>query len=211
VAVDGGGINAENTSMIYGRVDEMRSGKVFGWAFDSSYTDDHLEVTITRGSDVVARGQANLHRSDLPDAGVGRGDHAFEIILPPNISSFHGLVIVARSTKSGDAPLPIATNDDRHLDDLFHIFAKRYDGALAALKTDLDRLHDSIGNEQIVVQPEPIFDAAYIDERFAEFESRFEELQVFVMRLDEITKILQDHVARGKRRGLFSRIFGKSA
>jgi hypothetical protein len=74
--------------MIVGRVDGMRNGKVYGWAFNSDEPDEHLEIKVSRGGVVIATSLANSLRKDLPDAGIGNGDHAFDIALSPATSSF---------------------------------------------------------------------------------------------------------------------------
>lgn len=186
--------------MIYGRVDELRNGKALGWAYDSDNPDGHLNVSIRRGRDVIASGIADVYRSDLPDAGVGAGDHAFEILLPSNIVSFQGLTFAASSENAGETLLPIATNDERHLDDLFQIFAGRYDKALRALKSDIDDLKET-GTGQAVLDD--------VDGRMKRIEKRIEEMEVFIMRLDETSRVLQQHVGLAKKKSLFARMFGR--
>jgi hypothetical protein len=200
--------------MIHGRVDEMRNGKVYGWAFDSDNPDHHLEIRITRGSDVIALGLADRMRADLPDAGVGKGDHAFEIVVPPNITSFVGLVILAKSEKSGQAPLAIATNDERRLDDLFEIFARKYDDALFALKADIDDVRATKATgaaEKFAPEDVPEASLASIDERLSNAEKHIADLEVFVMRIDESLRKLQQRVGILRPPGLFARIFRRGA
>lgn len=196
--------------MIHGRVDEMTNGKVYGWAFDSDNPDHHLEIRITRGSSVIALGLADKMRADLPDAGVGKGDHAFEIVLPPNITSFSGLVIVAKSDTSGQATLPIATNDERRVDELFEIFARKYDDALFALKADIDDLRATSDKIEEVV-PQGVSDAslAAIDDRLKKAEKHLADLDIFIMRIDESLRALQHRVGLLKPPGFFARIFGR--
>lgn len=189
--------------MIVGRVDEMANGKVHGWAFNSDSPGERLEIRISRGSDVVATGKADNFRKDLPDAGVGDGNHAFGIDVPSNISSFHGLVIVARSAASGEAVLPIATNDERRVDDLFHVFAQRYDDILVNLKSDIDGLRGEGGpGVGKILGPE-------LEERLSKVEKRIEDFEVFIVRLDEITRKLEERVGLLRPKGLFSRLRSK--
>ncbi|MBI1213445.1 MAG: glycosyltransferase [Alphaproteobacteria bacterium] len=58
-------------------------------------------VEILCDGELVATGQANLFRQDLLDAGIGVGNHGFDITLPENI--FDGAVrqITARSKRHG--------------------------------------------------------------------------------------------------------------
>jgi hypothetical protein len=192
--------------VLAGRVDEMRNGKVYGWAYNSDNPEEHLEVTVNRGGDVVARGSANLFRKDLPDAGIGKGDHAFEISLPPNITSFHGVILVAKSANSGEVPLPIATNDERRVDDLFQVFAQRYDEVLLALKAEIDLLNgvgDLKRDRELAAIPE-------FDRRLSELEKRIEDFEVFVVRLDEISRVLQERAGLNRKRGIFSFFFRRN-
>jgi hypothetical protein len=185
--------------MIVGRVDEMANGKVHGWAFNSDNPGERLEIRISRGSDVVATGKADLFRKDLPDAGVGDGNHAFGLDVPSNISTFHGLVIVARSATSGEAVLAIATNDERRVDDLFHVFAQRYDDILVNLKSDIDGLRGEDGaGAGKMLGPE-------LEERLLKLEKRLEDFEVFVVRLDEITRKLEERVGLLRPKGFFTR------
>jgi hypothetical protein len=182
--------------MIVGRVDEMTNGKVYGWAFNSDNPGERLDIRISRGSDVVATGKADVFRKDLPDAGVGDGEHAFAIDLPPNISSFTGLVIVARSAASGEAVLPIATNDERRVDDLFHVFSQRYDDLMVEMKSELDTLRRDGGDA--VLRGE-------LEDRLSKIERRLEDFEVFIVRLDEITRTLQERVGLLRPKGFFAR------
>ena len=186
--------------MIVGRVDVMRDGKVFGWAYNSESPDEHLEISINRGAKVIATGRANLMRDDLPDAGIGKGDHAFEIVLPPAISSLQGITLMAKSASVGEAALPIATDDDRRTDELFQILTQRYDGALVALKAEIDLLNGVGGLQHardLTALPE-------FERRLSELEKRIEDFEVFVVRLDEISRILQERAGLTRRRGFFS-------
>ena len=187
--------------MIVGRVDEMMNGKVYGWAFNSDNPGERLDIRVSRGSDVVAAGKADEFRKDLPDAGVGDGQHAFSIDVPPNISSFHGLVIVARSVASGEAVLPIATNDERRVDDLFHVFAQRYDDLLVEMKSQIDAVKGGggagTGAGDTILRAE-------MEERLSKLEKRLEDFEVFVVRLDEMTRLLQERVGLLRPKSLFA-------
>lgn len=190
--------------MIVGRVDGMSKGKVYGWAFNSDSPDEHLEIRISRGSAVLATGRADRFRKDLPDAGIGDGDHAFEIVLPPDISSVRGILAVARSATAGEAALAIATNDDRRMDDLFEIFSRRYDEALVAFKAELDDLKkvERPSGRKTELPPEFVG-------RLSRLERRIDDIEVFVVRLDELAKKLQDRIDVAGSRGIFSSLFRK--
>lgn len=181
----------------------MRNGKVYGWAYNSDNPNEHIEVRVNRGAEVIATGLADRMRPDLPEAGIGKGDHAFEIVLPPNISSFHGIMLVARSERAGEAPLPIATNDDRRIDDLFHIFSRRYDEALIAFKSEIDTLKNA--GERPAAQG--LASLPDFERRLSELEKRIEDFEVFIVRLDEMSRILQQRVGLTRSGGIFSFLF----
>ena len=186
--------------MIVGRIDGMRNGKVYGWAFNSDEPDEHLEIKVSRGGAIVATGLANSLRKDLPDAGIGKGDHAFDIALAPDTSSFHGVMVVARSAKAGEALLPNATNDDLRIDDLFRIFSRRYDEALVAFKAEIDALKKAGSHTRIPkAELQPDF-----ERRLSQLEKRMDDIEVFVVRLDEIAKGVQQRIDSSRSRGIFT-------
>ncbi len=191
--------------MLTGRVDDFQSGKVFGWAYNSENLDEHLLIRISFGSQVVASGVANMMRPDLPDAGVGEGDHAFEILVPPHIVSLKGLVVMAQSSRLGDAVLPIASNDDRHLDDLFQIFSDRYEEALQAFKSEIDLLRDEVRQDGAPSLDMP----ENIHKRLTALEHRMESSEVFFVRIDEMMREFTESRSRRKGRGFFDLFKGK--
>lgn len=193
--------------MLTGRVDDFQNGKIFGWAFNSDNTDEHLLIRISFGSQVVASGVANLVRPDLPDAGVGKGDHAFEILMPPHIVSLKGLVAMAQSSRHGDAVLPIASNDERHMDDLFQVFSDRYDDALHMLKAEIDKVRTEFEAARETETP-PLPQA--IESRLVALESRMEASEIFLMRIDELLRKQSMVLERQKTKGWF-RLFGSRA
>jgi hypothetical protein len=191
--------------MLTGRVDELRNNKVYGWAYNSEKPSEHLVIRIMQGPQVIASGVANLMRPDLPEAGIGDGDHAFEILVPQNITSFHGLMIVAQSVREGEIALPIATNDDRRLDDLFEVFSERYEAALFALKDEIDHLRESQAT-----RPEPLVKPpldSQLETRLAKLEQRIEASEIFVMRIDSQIRELIEAAKKQKQTKRFFGLF----
>ena len=180
--------------MISGRVDEMRNSKVHGWAFNSDDRNERLEILIKRGDEIVASGIADAFREDLPNAGVGDGKHAFGIPVPPTFASFLGLTVVARSASSGEVQLPIANNDERKIDSLFAGVTRRYDNLLLEMKSEVDAVKAGASSEW----------RDEVNERLARIEKRLEDFEVFVMRLDEMTRKLQERVGLLKPKGMFA-------
>ncbi len=190
--------------MLTGRIDDFQNGKIFGWAFNTDNEDEHLLIRISFGSQVIASGVANQNRPDLPDAGIGKGDHAFEISVPPHIVSLKGLVGMAQSSRHGDSVLPIASNDERHLDELFQVFADRYDEALRIMKDELDRLGEENQSLRESAKHAVTDLPADIERRLIALEHRMETSEVFFVRIDEM---MQEQIKAGRKRS-GRRLFG---
>lgn len=188
--------------MLTGRVDELQNNKVYGWAYNSEKPSEHLVIRIMQGPQVIASGVANLKRPDLAEEGIGDGDHAFEIATPPNITSFQGLMIIAQSVREGEIALPIATNDDRRIDDLFHIFSERYEAALFALKDEIDDIRAS---QEAAAPDKASHLDADIEARLGKLEQRIEASEIFVMRIDSQ---LRELVEAAKKQKKSKRFFG---
>jgi hypothetical protein len=193
--------------MLMGRVDELQNGKFYGWAFNEEQPDEHLVIRVMRGAQVIATGVANMERRDLREGGVGDGDHAFEIVAPPNITSFQGLMIIAQSQRAGEIPLPVATNDDRRFDEMFSAYAEQYESVLLGFREEIDALKDrcevlEAGVPESETQAELPADLA---QRLTSLETRIESTEVFIVRIDEmLRKLMEEHKKKGKKRfGLF--------
>lgn len=191
--------------MLTGRVDEMQHGKIWGWAFNEEQPGEHLLIRVMRGPQVIAGGVANMTRPDLPEAGIGDGDHAFAIDVPPNITSFQGLMIVAQSQKAGEIALPIATNDERRFDEMFAVFADRYEDALMKFKTEVDDVKTRCLALETAAPAAPHRLSAVqlpddLAERLARLESRMEAAEVFFVRIDEtVRKLVEGRAGKRKR------------
>jgi hypothetical protein len=186
--------------MLTGRVDDFKSNKIYGWAFNTEQPEEHLVIRVMQGTQVIATGVANIFRRDLPEAGIGDGHHAFEVLMPPNISSFHGLMLIAQSAKNGEVALPIATNDDRHLDKLFSTFSREYEEALIAFKQELDAVKARC---DVLEEANP--DAATelppdLAQRLTKLESRLDSAEVFFMRIDESVRRLVEEKGKAKKK-----------
>lgn len=186
--------------MLVGRVDELRNSVLYGWAFNTASTDEHLLIKVNLTGQVIASGVASMVRPDLPDAGIGLGDHAFEIIMPPNVQSFHGLGIVAESRQHGEILLPIATSDDRKLDELFEDYAARYESVLVELKNRIDALAGSTETSGDASDQLP----ETWDKRLAALENRMEAAEISLMRIDQTLRKWSEEQKR-KSGGWFGR------
>jgi hypothetical protein len=188
--------------MLTGRADELVDGKLIGWAFNEDNPDEHLVIRVMFGQQVVGSGVANVERVDLVEAEIGKGDHAFHVTLAPHISSLDGLMVIAQSVRSGEAPLPIASSDDRKIDTLLHAFGERYDDALRHLKSEIDTLAEQVAEHQD--QPGQSIDLPDdIADRLVAIESRLDAAEVFFLRIDETLRKLTVEKSQKKRKRLF--------
>lgn len=192
--------------MLTGRVDELVDGKLVGWAFNEDNPDEHLVIRVMFGQQVVGSGVANVERVDLVEAEIGKGDHAFYVALAPHIKSVDGLMVIAQSVRAGEAPLPIASSEDRKIDTLFHAFGEQYDAALRQLKQEIDALSRNVA-KQIAMQrnePPPVVELPdNIADRLTSIESRLDAAEVFIMRIDETLRKLTADKNQKKRKRLF--------
>jgi hypothetical protein len=194
--------------MLIGRVDELQNGNIYGWAFNAEQPGEHLLIRVMRGPQVIASGVANMMRPDLPEAGVGDGDHAFQIPIPPNITSFQGLMIIAQSQKAGEIPLPIATNDERKFDEMFETFSARYEDVLLAFKEEVDAVKarcTALEAEQQASGMLPVELPADLSQRLSRLEARMEAAEIFFVRIDETVRKLME--GKGGKRKRFLGIF----
>lgn len=192
--------------MLIGRVDNFANSNLTGWAFNKEAPGEHVIIRVNFGTQIVATGVANILRPDLPKSGIGAGDHAFRIELPPNITSVSGLMIIAQSQKHGEVALPIATNDERTLDALFNSFTKRYDNTLGIFKQEIDDIKERLEDRGPTGEPNDIRDLPDdLAERLIKLENRMESAEVFFVRIDMMMRQLVDE--KTKRRKRFLGIF----
>ena len=124
--------------MLIGHIDAFERGKLYGWAFNPDDANEHLLIYVHAGNDILADGIANLRRRDLPDAGIGAGDHAFELRLPAHITSLDNLVVIGQSARHGEIVLPMLSADNQQLNTILQIYSSRYNAALQQIKAELD-------------------------------------------------------------------------
>lgn len=93
---------------IRGNVDGIHGTAILGWAQDADAPHDTLEVEVTEGNRLVSRGLADRMRPDLHEAGIGNGNHGFEIALPAELfdGKDHALALITRGGRRlGAEPL----------------------------------------------------------------------------------------------------------
>ena len=97
-----------------GRVDEVTSTTIKGWAADKRDPSIRLDVEIEVGGICIGRSVCNLYRGDLVHAGIGDGTYGFEFPVPSALPRNAAVVvkvvgtgyIIRQNTKSAtdDAP-----------------------------------------------------------------------------------------------------------
>jgi FkbM family methyltransferase len=101
---------------IRGSVDVVSRFGVSGWAADYQTPERKVMVLVRVDDEVVCAAVGNNFRSDLADAGIGSGHHAFSCVFPTPIDS----ASLKRLRVSADGQdLPLAAAAGAHGDRLF--------------------------------------------------------------------------------------------
>jgi hypothetical protein len=92
---------------IRGAVDNVGAKKIYGWAWYPDRPEERLTVEIRLGDEVMLSSTADFARSDLPQAGIGDGNHAFEIQLTPEcVARRNEMTVIARAADGSKMKLP---------------------------------------------------------------------------------------------------------
>ncbi|HJL17569.1 MAG TPA: phytanoyl-CoA dioxygenase family protein [Sandaracinaceae bacterium LLY-WYZ-13_1] len=67
---------------IDGHLDGVREGRVFGWAWDPRDASARVEIEVRVDGSPLGRVAAEKPRPDLREAGIGDGQHGFELEVP---------------------------------------------------------------------------------------------------------------------------------
>ena len=67
---------------IQGNVDNVLGTVIRGWCWQPGHPDLHVRVQAVIGDQIVATAVADQLRGDLINAGIGQGDHAFNLRMP---------------------------------------------------------------------------------------------------------------------------------
>lgn len=99
-----------------GRLEAVRNGHAEGWALDPVDPMRRLEIEILCDGQLQGRCAADLYRSDLADAGIGDGRHAFSLPLSATLFNGSSHWLFARERGSGQAldgsPLALQIEDE---------------------------------------------------------------------------------------------------
>lgn len=81
---------------LQGHFDCVRGRTVHGWAWRRAVPTEQVAVRILVDGTEVAQGVADLHRPDLQAAGIGSGEHSYQIILPESVfdEEVHEIVVL---------------------------------------------------------------------------------------------------------------------
>jgi sulfatase maturation enzyme AslB (radical SAM superfamily) len=69
-----------------GSVDLIRNDRIAGWVWNGRAPGERLQVVVQLGEADLVETSACLYRSDLADAGIGDGFHAFDVWLKESVS-----------------------------------------------------------------------------------------------------------------------------
>ena len=96
-------------------LDEVSSARISGWAFDTSDPDRHVRLSIYNGSEHLISFYASTFREDLLGAGLGNGQHGFQLVIPPHIADrlILDLRIIDEDTNSELAIISVSNTDER--------------------------------------------------------------------------------------------------
>jgi hypothetical protein len=78
---------AKQRPSVIGYIDAIAGDRIFGWAWDSKRPAARIAIRFEAKGEVVAAVIADAPRQDLKDNHVGDGAHAFEAMLPGDVSS----------------------------------------------------------------------------------------------------------------------------
>ncbi len=107
-----------------GRVDLAQHPRVQGWAWNMRSPDEILELQVFLAGELLGNVQACEMRQDLARAGVGKGDKAFNYMLPTSLDPSKEYEIEVRFAANGKSlrrsPLPLvfsnaATNFNQYI------------------------------------------------------------------------------------------------
>jgi O-antigen biosynthesis protein len=88
-------------------IDEASCNRITGWIWDPTQPEDRISLDLLEGDRLLARARADEYRSDLRQAGIGDGRHAFTIPLGEALLPSARHVLKLRCTDTG-TELPVS-------------------------------------------------------------------------------------------------------
>jgi len=68
---------------LVGNIDGLSNRTLSGWAANKSHAESAVRVSVYSGEEILGTGIADLYREDLKKAGIGNGNHGFQVLLDP--------------------------------------------------------------------------------------------------------------------------------
>jgi len=113
---------------VIGNVDSWTSDNISGWAADEAHLDEVIFVELRINGNISCRIPARLYRTDLEQAGFGRGKHGFSFDPRPFLiegTQYAELNIVGQNITLGAKHVDLADPDPH---ELFEISQRRWKG-----------------------------------------------------------------------------------
>jgi O-antigen biosynthesis protein len=92
---------AMRNAAVVGSLDSLNGPLAMGWLWDPEAPDQAATVEFVVEDRVIHRAQASFHRSDVTNAGYGRGFTGFRVELPLALGSLDAPLVHARLAGSG--------------------------------------------------------------------------------------------------------------
>jgi hypothetical protein len=186
---------------IRGAVDNVGAEKIYGWAWHPDHPQERLRIEARLGGRVALSARADFARPDLSGAGIGDGNHAFELRLTPEcVARRAELAIVAVAADGSEANLPFRV---RRTPAIAAAEARRSVEQLAASQRELrEEMRAAIAS--LARAPRAEGGAATAAMQVATTQARLEErlgtLDIWLTRLDQRLAVLAEAVVQEKPR-----------
>ncbi len=92
---------ASSGHLLQGYIDEASSSRITGWVWNPQQPDSPITLDLADGDTRLARVMANQYRSDLRQAGIGDGRHAFLVPLGEELLASARNVLHLRFAETG--------------------------------------------------------------------------------------------------------------
>src|SRR5207302_814544 len=92
---------ASSGHLLQGYIDEASSSRITGWVWNPQQPDSPITLDLADGDTRLARVMANQYRSDLRQAGIGDGRHAFAVPLGEELLPSARNVLHLRCAETG--------------------------------------------------------------------------------------------------------------
>lgn len=176
---------------IRGAVDNVGAEKIYGWAWHPDRPDERLRIEARIAGRAVLQARADFARPDLVPAGIGDGNHAFELRLSPEcVARKAELAIVAVAADGSEATLPFRV---RRTPAIAAAEARRDVERLAGSQRELrEELRAAIAGLARAQRGEGSAAALQVAATQARLEERLGTLDIWLTRLDQRLAVLAE-------------------